>query len=180
MCTGSIKSVWKLQQESSQLLIRKDKIIFEIKDIRHLLKPEIQISSQLISLHLWWQIFVKSVLVASMGAAIIMEANKPSCSKFICNNWKVAINSKTLKNLKSKSKFGSCSSQLISLYLQLVDVGEICSCGVCGRWYHHGSKQVKKVAFCWFYVDTLLTYGFQSFRNAGQNKKHDLRPSDAL
>jgi len=35
-------------------LIWKDKIIFEIKDIRHLLKPEIQISSQLISLHLWW------------------------------------------------------------------------------------------------------------------------------
>ena len=54
---------------------------------------------------------VKSVLVASVDAGIIMEANKSSCSKFVCNNW--------------------------------------------------------KVAFCWFYVDTLLTYGFESFRNAG-------------
>jgi hypothetical protein len=32
--------------------------------------------------------FVKSVLVASVGAAIIMEAKKPNCSKFISNNWK--------------------------------------------------------------------------------------------
>jgi len=60
--------------------------------------------------------FVKSVLVASVGAAIIMEAKKPNCSKFICNNWKVAF----------------C---------------------------------------CWFYIDTSLTYGFESFRNAGLKKR---------